>query len=622
MNESSKSKILITGGCGKIGSYFARFAADKYDLRIADKVAWDTKKLGNLPGEVLVCDLQNPEACRKACSGMDTVIHLAANRSPKADFLDSLLADNIIAAYNVFRAAKEAGCKRFIYASSVHVIEAYPPEIQVKADMPVRPKNLYGVSKCFGEALAAYFAFNEMLPSIVLRIGAYVYPEEYEQWSFNERNSFISSDDLNELLIKCLETSDITFAIAHAISDNRIKRLDLAETKEILGYKPQADAFAILEAIEKKKKHANRSLRPIANRIVKKLRGKLKKITNFYFWKNKIIPAPIKREWPHSFTKPRTVCIDASSVCQLNCRSCPTASGAIAKGIGAGMLRFENFKKIIDENPWICEVELSNWGEIFLNPDLEKIMCYGYKTGVTLSADNGTNLNTVSEDVLKALVKYKFRSLTCSIDGASQEVYSMYRVNGNFDHVIENIRKINYYKNKYCTDFPKLLWQFVAFGHNEHEIVKARALARELNMNFYVKLSWNDLYDRPFSPIKDRGVIKKETGLDVADRQEYKEKYGKNYISDSCQILWLAPRIHFDGKLLGCCINHWGDYGNVLEGGLENCLNGEKINYAKKMLLGLEEAREDIPCSNCKLYKEMNGDNHWVKMEDLNKHCS
>lgn len=283
MNESSKSKILITGGCGKIGSYFARFAADQYDLRIADKVAWDTKKLGNLPGEILICDLQNLDDCRKACSGMDMVIHLAANRSPKADFLDSLLANNIIAAYNMFRAAKEAGCKRFIYASSVHVVDAYPPDVQVKADMPVRPKNLYGVSKCFGEALAAYFAFNEMLPSIVLRIGAYISPEELDQWSFNEPTSFISADDLNELLIKCLETSDITFAIAHAISDNRIKRLDLAETREILGYQPHADAFAILEAIEKKKKHANGRVSATANRIFRKMRSKLKKITTFYF---------------------------------------------------------------------------------------------------------------------------------------------------------------------------------------------------------------------------------------------------------------------------------------------------------------------------------------------------
>lgn len=242
-----KSKILITGGCGKIGSYFARFASDQYAIRITDKVPWDTEKLGPSPGENLILDLQNQEACREACKNVDKVIHLAADASPAADFMDSLLPNNIIAAYNMFRAAQEAGCQRFIFASSVHTVSAYPSDVQVKANMPIRPQNLYGVSKCFGEALAAYFAFSENLPCIVLRIGAYTFPHEYDDFSTDELDAFLSPDDFNKLLIKCLETPDITFAMVHAISDNRFKRLDLTETQDQLGYQPQADAFDIFE---------------------------------------------------------------------------------------------------------------------------------------------------------------------------------------------------------------------------------------------------------------------------------------------------------------------------------------------------------------------------------------
>jgi uronate dehydrogenase len=260
MDKSLKPRILITGGCGKIGSYFAKFASDKYAVRVIDKVDWDTKRLGSLSGESLVCDLQNLEACRKVCAGIDMVIHLAADPSPKADFIDSLLTNNIITTYNMFRAAQEAGCKRFIFASSVHVVAAYPADVEVKVNMPVRPKNLYGVSKCFGEALAAYFALNEGLPSIVLRIGAYVLPKEYINQSFNEMDAFISADDFNELLLKCLETPDITFAIANAISDNKIKRLELTETRELLGYQPKADSFDIFKVIKKQDKAFNKFL--------------------------------------------------------------------------------------------------------------------------------------------------------------------------------------------------------------------------------------------------------------------------------------------------------------------------------------------------------------------------
>jgi len=61
-----KMKILITGGCGKIGSYFAKYAADKYHVRVVDKVAWDAKDQGSLSAESIVIDLQDIAACRKA----------------------------------------------------------------------------------------------------------------------------------------------------------------------------------------------------------------------------------------------------------------------------------------------------------------------------------------------------------------------------------------------------------------------------------------------------------------------------------------------------------------------------------------------------------------------------
>lgn len=245
MTERSKSKLLITGGCGKIGSYFVRFASERYSIRVVDKVSWDAERLGPFSGESLVADLQNMDECRKACEGMDMVIHLAADPSPGADFMGSLLGNNIVMTYNLFRAAKEAGCKRVIFASSIHAVGAYPEDVQVKVNMPVRPNDLYGVSKCFGEALAAYFAYREGLPSIALRIGAYLFPEEYKYLAA-QQDFFSDPDDFNDLLIKCLETPNIIFAIAHAISDNRFKRLDLTETREMFEYQPKADAFVLL----------------------------------------------------------------------------------------------------------------------------------------------------------------------------------------------------------------------------------------------------------------------------------------------------------------------------------------------------------------------------------------
>jgi uronate dehydrogenase len=237
-------KVLVTGGSGRIGSYFALSHAGRYEFRMVDRIPWDARRHGKFPGQTIVADLTNLNACRKACRGMDAVIHLAADPDPAAT-IDSLLPNNIIMTYNMFTAAQEAGCRRFLFASSVHAIEGYPPETTVEPHMPIRPKNLYGVTKCFGEALGIYFGQNRGLPTIALRIGAYQHPKTGVTLTERDLRTFVHPDDLNQLIVRCLEAPDTKFSIVHAASDNRFKRLDIAAAIEAFGYQPQADAFEI-----------------------------------------------------------------------------------------------------------------------------------------------------------------------------------------------------------------------------------------------------------------------------------------------------------------------------------------------------------------------------------------
>ena len=286
-------------------------------------------------------------------------------------------------------------------------------------------------------------------------------------------------------------------------------------------------------------------------------------------------------------------------MCQLKCPLCDAPKRKNNPSlIGWGYLKFKNFKKIVDENPEIRIIELSNNGEIFLNPELEKIIKYAYEKKINLLAATGVNLNNISKEMIRCLVKYKFACLTVSLDGASQEIYSIYRKGGDFNNVIKNIRLINYYKKIYNSRFPALIWQFVIFGHNEHEIPIARKFAKSLNMNFKPKLSW----DKDYSKIKNKDFVRKESGLGVASRKEFQGKYNKYYL-DVCNQLWKSPVINWDGKLLGCCKNIYSDFGNVFKSGLKNCLENEKYSYTKEMLLNDKKPRKDIPCSKCYIYK-------------------
>lgn len=329
------------------------------------------------------------------------------------------------------------------------------------------------------------------------------------------------------------------------------------------------------------------------------------------------------------FFYPYGIRLEASSICQLKCLSCPTSKGTISKSaVESHFLKFDNFKKIVDENSWIKKIELSNWGEIFLNPDLLRIMKYAYEKGISLTARNGVNLNTVSKEVLEALVIYQFKYLSISIDGANPETYSIYRRRGDFNQVIENVLQINEYKKKYHSEYPRLRWQFVLFEHNKHELETANCMANKLKMDFSIKLSW----DKKLAvKVDGRGAIfsnrkiesSKEEDEDgtiqklVSIIQELENKRGHLFKS-ICMQMWLQPQINWDGKILGCCVNYWGDYGNVFDfPDLSTALSNEKIVYARRMSSGQVPKRKGIPCTTCYQYKKRQKEKDWVTLSEL-----
>lgn len=242
LTMSEKRKLLITGAAGNIGSYYRAHLGDRYALRLADIVP-----IADPSGcETFVCDLSDPEAAQRICAGMETVLHLAANPHTHAEFYKDLLDANFKAVYNIYRAAKDQGCRRVIFASSINAVGAYPRDRQIRPEDAPRPGNVYGASKAFGETLGSYFAFAEGLSVICVRIGAVGHREHIKKRSPHYyRSIFVSYADLSRLFDRCIETPDIPFAIVHGLSNNRFQRMDLTATRQLLGYEPQDDAFSV-----------------------------------------------------------------------------------------------------------------------------------------------------------------------------------------------------------------------------------------------------------------------------------------------------------------------------------------------------------------------------------------
>ena len=237
-DTSTRRRVLVTGAAGNIGSYFAAQAHQKYDLRLMARDRDEDSSAIQDFGEVVVCDLLELARLESLCEGIDTVLHLAGNPSPNQTW-GSVVENNITGTYNLFVAAKAAGCRRVIYASSIHAVSGYPRAIQVKTSEPVNPGDLYGVSKCFGEALGRYMAEQEGLSTIALRIGAFQPESSAERADLGMMDGWVSQRDLVQLIEKCVDAEKLQWAVFHALSNNTFNRLDISDARELVGYDPQ-----------------------------------------------------------------------------------------------------------------------------------------------------------------------------------------------------------------------------------------------------------------------------------------------------------------------------------------------------------------------------------------------
>lgn len=293
--------------------------------------------------------------------------------------------------------------------------------------------------------------------------------------------------------------------------------------------------------------------------------------------------------------QPYKVRLESCSLCQLDCVTCYMRRKNTGN-IGNGYLKYDDFVFFIKNNPFVKEIELSNNGEPFLNPDLLNILEYAYENKILITFSNGSNFNDVKYEILEALVKYNVRKIRISIDGASQSSYSRYRRNGNFNKVIENIKKLNNIKERYNSKTPHLTWQYILMEHNECDIENAVKMANELKMKLEFKLDWAGEYE-PLDP----KYVTKFTNLTIYNRKQWHEANGSYFANKMCSEMLFQPQINYDGRLLGCCCVYMSDWNiNVFDENLTNALNN---THYKQILIdflkGNYNFRLDSMCKDC-----------------------
>ena len=241
------AKILITGGSGTIGLELTRYLSKHHDLTVVDYEFNDFPDDLKNQVQLIEKDLIDPNEWNGLLNGIEYIIQLAGQPDPDAEFYGDLLELNYKLPHNLFEEAKKTkSLKRVIFASSIHVVDAYPEDVQVSTSDTVRPGDLYGVSKVYLEGLAAYHAYVNGIESIGIRIGNY-HDSNRELKTDEDKHGlamYLSYRDMNHLIDCCIESElEEPFLIVNGLSNNTFLRLSLEEARIKLGYQPEDNAF-------------------------------------------------------------------------------------------------------------------------------------------------------------------------------------------------------------------------------------------------------------------------------------------------------------------------------------------------------------------------------------------
>ncbi|MGZ2748787.1 NAD-dependent epimerase/dehydratase family protein [Burkholderia stagnalis] len=223
-------RLLLTGAAGNLGCQLRGALADWADIVRVSDVA----PLGDAAAheEVRGVDLADRQAVMALVDGVDAIVHFGGI-SVDAPF-DDLLEANIRGTYNLYEAARKHGVKRIVFASSNHAIGFHPVTEVLDADSPQRPDSLYGVTKCFGEALSRYYFDRFGIETVCVRIGSSFEAPKNPRMLV----TYLSYRDLIELVRCSLLTNRVGHVVVYGMSDNPVKWWDNTKAG-FLGFRPR-----------------------------------------------------------------------------------------------------------------------------------------------------------------------------------------------------------------------------------------------------------------------------------------------------------------------------------------------------------------------------------------------
>lgn len=286
-------------------------------------------------------------------------------------------------------------------------------------------------------------------------------------------------------------------------------------------------------------------------------------------------------------SRPTLLSIEPTSRCNLNCPFClvgqqnnleSTEHDLLPRKLGD--MEWSLYEKIVKDavDFGIELIQLHFQGEPLLYKRFPDMVREAKRQGLKTQAF--TNGLPLTPRKAEAIVRAGLDHLRFSVDGASQEIYELNRVGGQFKKVYRNMAMMVETAKKHNSDID-LMWQFIAMKNNEHEIEIARELARTIDIPFFVKTFAESVPD----------LVPESKNL----RRQLHYK--------PCTDIYRAAFVFYTGEVVVCCYDLAGEYvvGDLREQTLEEVWNSETYQRVRERIDNALMNPDDEPeiCKNC-----------------------
>lgn len=289
---------------------------------------------------------------------------------------------------------------------------------------------------------------------------------------------------------------------------------------------------------------------------------------------------------PHLWALPPFISFELTNCCNLACSECITGSGLMTRQ--RGYIDILLFKRTIEElGTSLMGMNLYFQGEPMLHPGFSEFITYR-KDIYTEVSTNGHFLSSENSD---QIARSYLNRIIISVDGADQDTYSAYRVNGDLATVLEGIDKLAKAVKKSRSKL-KIELQMLVNRHNEHQTESIRRIAVSAGARLRLKSMQVNDTDK---------IGEWVTRDDQFNRyKNVKGNYAvKSTLPDRCRRLWFNPVITWDGKVLPCCFDKNGEYimGDLKKNTFREIWHGKQFYDFRNMVLN---GRGSIGiCRNC-----------------------